>query len=151
MPGHRLDAQKISGLDHVVALRRSASPLLARSPPSSRSERYSVPASVRRRSIRVFKRGEAAHAAVAVRGVLVVEEGEGVRRAAARRDVEAIEQRAADQVRRPAAHVADADIHARLAEKDRFKLGVGVGQMEDTGIAETADRVEVVVGREGRP
>src|SRR4029077_9262818 len=66
-----------------------------------------------------FQVREAAHAAVAVRGVLIIEKGEGVGGPAARHDVEIFEERAADDVRRLSPHIADADIDARLPEKNR--------------------------------
>src|ERR1700688_1831127 len=91
---------------------------------------------------------KAAHAAIAVRGVLIIEEGEGMRGPAARRDIEIFKEGAADDMRRLSAHVADADIDARLAEIDRLQLGVGIGQMQDADIAEAADVVEVVVSRQ---
>ena len=95
-----------------------------------------------------FQMRKAAHAAVAVRGVLIIEEGEGVGDAAARRDVEIFQERAADDMRRLSTHIADADIDARLAEKNRLQLGVAVGEMQDADIAEAADVVEIVVGRQ---
>ena len=39
-------------------------------------------------------------------------------------------------------------IDARLAEIDRLQLGVAVGEMQDADIAEAADVVEIVVGRQ---
>ena len=90
---------------------------------------------------------EAAHAAVVRRGFLVVEIRECVCAAAAGCDAEMLEERLADEMRRLAAHRADADIDARLAEIDRLKLRVRVGLMQDADIAEAADVIEVVVGR----
>jgi hypothetical protein len=67
---------------------------------------------------------------------------------AARHDVEIFEESAADDVRRFPTQIADADIDARFAEIDRLQLGVAVGQMQDADIAEAADVVKVVVGRQ---
>jgi hypothetical protein len=49
-------------------------------------------------------------------------------------------------MRRFSPHIADADIDARLAKKNRLQLGVAVGQMQDADIAEAADVVKVIVG-----
>ena len=48
----------------------------------------------------------------------------------------------ADQMRRLAPHLADAEIDAGLAEKDRLQLRMGVGQMQDARIAEAVEVVE---------
>ena len=76
-----------------------------------------------------------------MRGLLIIEKCKRVGLAAAGRDAEMIEKGAADQMRRLAAHGADADIDARLAEINRQKLRVRVGQMQDARIAEAADVV----------
>ncbi len=59
-----------------------------------------------------------------------------------------VEKGAADQMRRVARHGADADIDARLAEIDRRKLRMRVGQMQNAHIAEAADVVQILVGRQ---
>ena len=57
-----------------------------------------------------------------------------------------LEECLADEMRRPAAHPSNANIDVRFAEITRRKLGVGVGLMQDTNIAEAANIVEVVPG-----
>src|SRR3990172_5654295 len=56
-----------------------------------------------------------------------IEVGEGVRGGAARRDPEALEQRLADQVRRPTCGLADPEVDARLPKMDRPEEGVRGG------------------------
>ena len=87
---------------------------------------------------------KAAHAAEAMRGLLIIEKCECVGLAVAGLDAEMIEKCAADQMRRLAAHGADADIDARLAEIHRRELRMRVGHMQDAGIAEAADVVNRV-------
>ena len=148
MPGHGIDAEQVRGVDHVGALRRigetGALPHVA-----AVEEERIVRAGIGAQPVdQGFQMRKAAHAAVAVRGVLIIEEGEGMGDPAARHDVEMFQESAADDMRRFSTHVADADIDARLAEIDRLQLGVGVGQMQDADIAEAADVVEIVVGRQ---
>ena len=148
MPGHGVDAEQIGGLDHVGALRRIGETGALPDVAAVEQQRIAR-AGFRAQPVdQGFQMRESAHAAVAVRGVLIIEEGEGVGGAAARHDVEIFEESAADDVRRFSAHIADADIDARLAEIDRLQLGVAVGQMQDADIAEAADVVEIVVGRQ---
>ena len=148
MPGHGIDSEQIGGVGHVEALHHQgltgALPHVA-AVEEERIARAGFRAQPVDQSLQVRK---AAHAAVAVRGVLIIEEGEGVGDAATRHDVEIFEEGAADDVRRLSTHIADADIDARFAEIHRLQLGVGVGQMQDADIAEAADVVEIVVGRQ---
>ena len=148
MPGHGIDAEQIGGVGHVDALHHQG--LAGALPHVAAVEQQRIArAGFRAQPVdQSFQVRKAAHAAVAVRGVLIIEEGEGVGDAAAGHDVEIFEEGAADDMRRFSAHIADADIDARLAEINRLQLGVGVGQMQDADIAEAADIVEIVVGRQ---
>ena len=147
MPGHGIDAEQIGGLDHAGALRRIGETGALPDVAAVEQQRIAR-AGFRAQAVdQGFQMRKAAHAAVAVRGVLIVEEGEGMRDATARRDVEVFQESAADDMRRFSAHIADADIDARLAEKNRLQLGVAVGQMQDADIAEAADVVEIIIGR----
>ena len=65
-------------------------------------------------------------------------------------DAEMLEKGAADQMRRPPAHVADPDIDARLAKEHRLELRMRVGDMEDARVAEAAELVHVLGGHDGR-
>ena len=145
--GHGIDAEEVCGLDHVGALRRvgkaAALPQIA-----AVEQQRTARTGIRAQPIdQRFQVGEAAHAAVTLCRLLIIEEGEGVRAAAAWRDAKMLEEGAADQVRRLPAHRADADIDARLTEKNRPQLGMGVGEMQYADIAEPADVVKIVVGR----
>src|SRR5215471_14573703 len=98
---------------------------------------------------------EAAEPAEALRGFLEIDAGEGIGVGAVRRDAEAIEKGLADQMRRPALHVADADVDARLAEIDRAELRMRIGDVQDARVAEALDFVDARVvdcgAREARP
>ena len=148
MPGHGVDAEQVSGVGHAGALRRKG--VSGALPDVAAVEQQRIAgAGIRAQPVdQGFQMREAAHAAVAVRGVLKIEEGEGVGDPATRHDVEIFEEGAADDMRRFPAHIADADIDARLAEMDRLQLGVAVGQMQDADIAEAADVVEIIIGRQ---
>jgi len=91
---------------------------------------------------------KAAHAAVTLSGFLKIKKRVRMRAAAAGFDSEIFKERTADQMRWPAAHGTDPDIDAGLAKKHRLKLSMGVGQMQDSDIAEAADVVKIFVGRQ---
>ena len=91
---------------------------------------------------------EPADLAVAPRRLGEVEVGEGVGFDAPGSDAETGEELLPDQVRRPAAGLADAGVHARLPEVDGQELGVAVGEVQQPDVAEGRNRVEV--GRLGR-
>ena len=145
--GHGIDAEEVGGLDHVGALRRVGQ--AAALPQIAAVEQQRIAgAGVGAQPVNQrFQMGKAAHAAVTLRRLLKSRKVKACALAAAGRDAEMLEKRAADQMRRLAAHGADADIDARLTEIDRLQLGVRVGQMQDADIAEAADVVKIVVGR----
>src|SRR5262252_1374129 len=90
--------------------------------------------------------GKAARAAVTLRGFLIIEKSEGIGAAASRRDAEVLEERFADEMRRPPTHGPDADVDARLAVVDRRKLRMRIGDVENANVAEGVDVVDVIVG-----
>jgi hypothetical protein len=57
-----------------------------------------------------------------------------------------IEECLADQMGRTAPHRADPDVDTRLPVISRRKLRMGIGEMQDADVAETADVVNVIVG-----
>jgi hypothetical protein len=79
-----------------------------------------------------------------------VQVGEGVGLEAARCDAEVLQQLVADQMRHLAHHVADAQIHVRLAEVDGHQLGMAVGDVQQADVAE-ARQVVHLGGRAWRP
>src|SRR6516162_8952664 len=85
---------------------------------------------------------EAAELAETLRRFLKIERGEGVGLRAVGADPEAVEKGFCNEMRRPAQHLADPDIDARLAEINRPELRVNVGQMQDARIAEAFEIVE---------
>ena len=89
---------------------------------------------------------KAAHAAIALCRFLIIDEREGMRAAAARFDAEALEERPADEVRRLPAHVADADVDARLTKEHRLELRVSVREMQNADVAELPHVIKIVVG-----
>ncbi|XQU69245.1 hypothetical protein OJJOAM_001976 [Cupriavidus sp. H18C1] len=86
---------------------------------------------------------EPADLAVAARGLVEIEIGEGVRLGAARRDPVVLEQGLADQVRRLAGIVPDAQVDAGLAEMDRQQLRMAVGEMQQVHVAEARHVVQL--------
>ena len=85
---------------------------------------------------------EAAELAEAACGLLELEAGEGIGVRAVGPDAEAVEEGAADQMRRLPCHRADADIDAGLAEIHRIELRMRVGDVQDARIAEPLDVVD---------
>ncbi len=79
---------------------------------------------------------EAAELAEALRGFLEVDASEGIGVGVVRRDAEAVEKGFSNQMRRPPLHLADPDIDARLAEIDRTKLRMRIGEVKDARVAE---------------
>ena len=120
MSGHYLDAQQIGGLDHVGALhgvgQSTALPEIA-----AIEQQRAAGACVAAQPVdQRLQMREAAKLAEAACGLLEIEKREGVGVGAVRLDAEAVEEGAADQVRRLACHRADPEIDARLAKIDRF-------------------------------
>src|SRR5437870_13278757 len=93
------------------------------------------------------KIGEAAHFSVPLRRSRKIEVSKGVRFAAARLDSVAPEKGSTDQMRRKVAALPDAEIEARLAEAQRQKLRVAVGEMQQRYVAERRQIVEGFVLR----
>ncbi len=95
---------------------------------------------------------EAAELAEPRGGFLEIEKGESVGVGAVRLDAEAVEEGAADQMRRLSLHDADPEIDARLAEIHRQQLRMRVGHVQDARIAEAFEIVDAaVVGARARP
>src|ERR1700704_3654732 len=96
---------------------------------------------------------EAAEPAEAGGGLFEIEEGESVGIGAVRPHAEAFEEGAADQMRRLAGHRADPEIDAGFAKIHRQQLRMGVGHVQDAGIAEAfeiVDACRVGAAREAR-
>ena len=81
--------------------------------------------------------------AVGPRGLDEVEVGERMRLGRRGRDAEALEQVFADEVRRLAGRLADAEVHARLAEMHRQQLRVAVGEVQQVHVAEARQVVHL--------
>src|SRR4051812_41185352 len=78
-------------------------------------------------------------------GLFEFNAGEGISVGAVGPDAEAVEEGASDQMRRIASHRAHAEIDARLAEKHRPKLRMGVGDVQDARIAEALEIVNACI------
>ncbi len=109
-----------------------------------------APASLRRRSISVFRCAKPPSLPKRRGGLLEIEKGEGVGVGAVRLDAEAIEKGAADQMRRLALHRADAEIDARLAKIHRQQLRMRVGHVQDARIAEAFEIVDAALSARAR-
>ena len=142
MRGHHVDAQKLRGLDHVLApgpqSGRGALPGIT-AVEDQRAGAVSLQTLDERREL-----GEAPELAVKLRGVSEVEAGERVCLAGSRLDPETLQQRFADQVRRSPFRDTDAEIDVGLAEVRRQQLRVAVGEVQQMHIAETRQRIECV-------
>ena len=73
--------------------------------------------------------------------------GVRVRERRAARDAEVLEERFADEMRRPPARVADADIHVGLAEVHRQELRVAIGEVQQRDLAAREPQVVQALGR----
>ena len=71
-----------------------------------------------------------------------------MRFARSRLDAEMLEQRFADQMRRLARRVADADVHAGLAKVHRQQLRMDVGEVQQAQLAERRVVVEARARRQ---
>jgi hypothetical protein len=89
---------------------------------------------------------EPTHAPEPVSRIGKIETREGMCGPASGRNPEMIEKCLADKMRRMPSHAGDTDIDAGLPEMDRQELRMGVCQMHQPDIAETADIVQVVFG-----
>lgn len=142
MPGHRLDAEQIGDLDHVAALhdvgKPGALPKIA-----AVDEHRMLLADIAAQAVdQRLQMGKAAELAETWRGFLELEAGESIGIGAVGADAEMVQECAADQMRRPSRHLADADIDAGLAKIDRIELRVRVGDVQDPRIAETLEVVD---------
>src|SRR5882672_10089315 len=85
---------------------------------------------------------EATEPAEAGGGFFEIETGEGVGIGAVRPHAKAFEKGAADQMRRLSGHRADPEIDAGLAKIHGLQLRMGVGHVQDAGIAEAFEIVD---------
>ncbi len=142
--GHEVDAEQLGGVDHVLGVGpqrgRRTLPGVAAIEQQRAGTRGLEPLD-QRRQVR-----EAADLAVGARRLREVEVGEGVRLGRAGTDAEALEQRLADEVRRLAQGVADAEVDARLAEAHRLQLRVAIGEVQHADVAEARHVVEALPG-----
>src|ERR1700687_141234 len=88
---------------------------------------------------------EAAELAKSRGAFFEIEKREGVGVGAIGPDAKSIEKGAADQMRRFSGHRADPEIDALFAEINRQQLRMGVGDVQDTRIAEAFDIVNACV------
>ena len=152
VPGHRLDAEQVGGVDHVGAVHGVGKPAALPQIAAVEQQRTARAGIARRRSIRVLRCAKPPSWPKRCGGFLEIEKGEGVGVGAVGADAEVIEKCAADQMRRLALHRADADIDARLAEIDRLQLRVRVGDVQHARIAEACrDRRCVTAVGSARP
>lgn len=144
---HDVHAEQERGVDHVLAARPQRGGRALPGVAAVEQQR------VRARGAQALdERGqvrEAAHAAETARRLGEVERGEGVRRARTRRDAVALEQRAADQVRRLAGPLRHAQVDAGLAVFDGQQLCVAVGEVQQVDVAEARQVVAAGVGGAG--
>ncbi len=148
MAGHRLDAEQVGGIHHVGALKRigesSALPEVA-AVEQQRAPRAGLAAHPVDQCLQMRKTAEPAESPG---GLLELDAGEGIGVGTVGPDVEALEERASDQMRRVAPHRSDAEIDARLAKKHRPKLRMGIGDVQDSRIAEALEIVNarIIIG-----
>ncbi len=142
MAGHRLDAEQVCGLDHVGALHGVGLP--GALPEIAAVEQQRAPgAGIGAQPVdQRLQMRKAAELAEPYRGLLEIEAGEGIGVGAVGPDAETVEKGAADQMRRPALHRADAEIDARLAKIHRQQLRMGIGHVQDARIAEALEVVD---------
>ncbi len=136
VPGHGVDAKQVGGRHHVGALHGVGKP--AALPEITAVEQNGV-AGRHRGAQLVDQRLEmrkATQAAVAPGVTFEVEKREGMGLRAVARHAELLEKRLSHQMRRPAAHGADADIDAGLAKMHRLQLRMGVRHVQHARIAE---------------
>ena len=141
MAGHRLDAEQVGRLHHVGALRTVGEPGALPHVAAVEEQRAFLPDVVTQAVDQRLQMRKAAELAEAASGLFEIDGGEGIGVGTVGPDAEMVEKGAADQMRRPALHLADPDIDAGLAEIDRQQLRMRVGQVQDAGIAETFEIV----------
>src|SRR6266513_370278 len=147
VPGHRLDAEQVRGLDHVGALHGIGKPGALPQIAAIEQQRTFMSNIAAQALDQRLQLREAAELAEANSGFLEIEEGEGVGIGAVGPYSKPIEKGAADQMRRLALHRADPEIDTRLAKKNRQQLRVRVGDVQDARIAEVFEIVHAgVVG-----
>ena len=127
----RLAASTMSRALHDVGKPRALPEIAA-----VEQQRTFSPASLRKRSISVFRWAKPPSLPKRRGGLLEIEAAEGIGVGAVGLDAETVEEGAADQMRRLSRHLADADIDAGLAEIDRVELRMRVGDVQDARIAE---------------
>ncbi len=145
--GHHVDAETIAGPHHVA----SAGPV--RGPGSlpgvTAIEQQAVlrPRLVAQTLDQRLQVRESADRSIAARRVHEVEMRDGMCKPAARLDARMLEQRLADEVRRPVPRIAEAHVDAGLAIVDRQQLGVTIGKMQQARLAECFGCVDVCLRR----
>ena len=140
VPGHHVHAEQLGGIHHVLALGPQRG---GRTLPGVAAVEQQRAGPARLQLLHQGGEvGEAAHFAVSLCRLLEVEVSESVGLGRAGADAEMPQQRVADQVGRPAAHVGDAEIHVRLAEPERQELRVAVGEVQEMDVAEARQVVE---------
>ncbi|MCY1297115.1 hypothetical protein D9M70_465420 [compost metagenome] len=144
---HHVDAQRQRRIDHVLPLgperRGRALPGIA-----AIEQQRAWPA----RLEPLDQRGEVrkpADLAVAARGLVEIEVGERMRLRRAGADAVVAQQRVADQVRRLAGVVADAEVDVGFAEIHRPQLRMAVGEMQQVDVAEARQVVHRLGGLRG--
>ena len=148
MAGHRLDAEQVGRIHHVGALQRigkaGALPEIA-AVEQQRAPAAGLAAHPVDQCLQMRKTAELAESPG---GLLELDAGESIGVRAVGADAETIEEGSCDQMRRIAPHRADAEIDARLAEKHRPKLRVGIGDVQDARIAEALEIVNarIIIG-----
>jgi hypothetical protein len=148
MAGHRLDAEQVGRIHHVGTLQRigkaGALPEIAAIEQQSAS-RAGLAAHPVDQCLQMRKTAELAESPG---GPLELDTGESISVGAVGADAETVEESSCDQMRRIAPHRAYAEIDARLAEKHRPQLRVGIGDVQDARIAEALEIVDarIVVG-----
>ena len=151
MARHQIDAKEIGGFDHVRALRRVGEAAALPKVATFEQQRSAWPRFSPQPIDQRLEMSEPTHAPESVSRLGKIETREGMGGPASGRNPELLEKCMADKMRRMPSHAGDTDIDTGLAEMDRQELCMGICQMHQPDIAETADIVQVVFGRLASP
>ena len=152
--GHRVGAQRVHHIDHVLPLAEQAGHRAVPRVAAIQQQRIRPGRADRRDHAR--DPVHAAHPAVAAGERLEILAAQRIGVGRARRDAEGFEESLSGEMGRPAARLADADVHFGFAKPQRHQLGVDVGDMDQGGVAVILEGQKLVLaqrlaGRDARP
>jgi hypothetical protein len=153
MSRHRLDAEEIARLHHVLAahqVRQAAALPKVAAVEHDGTLWAGIGAQTIDQGLQVREATERAEAA---RGFLEIQKREGMSTPSSGCDAEMFEKSLPDKMRRGSCATADSNVDAWLAEMDRQELRVGISQVQHAYVAEALDIVEAFIrfSRSGGP